>query len=260
MGQAFLLNDLSLAATITGSATLGDGAVANLKDAQPRTRARFSSSPCQIDIDLGSAVAVDVCALISTGLTAAATYRLRTSQADPTFAVTNSDTGGSPIAANTAPALNGQLVRIVAPSGTVRYIRWNLTDTTPIDVGKAPCGLLTRPARAFIYGHGAGFADGGIRDINARTGTHYGLDGTRARLHQFTLPRLSRTEATTWLRSLDRDFGLARDILFIPDTAAAAADLNAEAIFGAWKASGADATIQRTLRLFQRSFSLLERR
>jgi hypothetical protein len=146
-GLGFLYNDRSRAATITGSAVLGDGALTNLQDPQPRTRARFAASPCNFIMALPSAVSADAFALVSTGLTTGATIRLRTSATDATATGSLSHDSAA-IAAATGPEHNGQVIRILSAPVSVRYARWDITDTAPIDIGCAPWGLLFRPARA----------------------------------------------------------------------------------------------------------------
>ena len=50
---------------------------ANLRDPQPRLRARFTSGAASVLVDFGAATAVEAVALISTNLTATATARWR---------------------------------------------------------------------------------------------------------------------------------------------------------------------------------------
>lgn len=259
MGLGILYDDLSLAATITGTATAGDGPLSNLQDPQPRHRARVNSTGAFIILDLLAPRSIDVAGLASTNQLASSTFLLRMSATDPS--VTGSLVHDSGFLSNlTQPGWNGNVWRVLSSPVTARYVRWDIiASAAPIDIGLAPCGLLARPARMFTWGNTRGFADGGVRDVNGRTGAHFGLDGARPRFRQFVLPRLTRAEADGFLRTMDRDLGLARDVLFIPDLAAAAADLNADSIWGAWKASPADGTAHRTLHQHGRSFSLLER-
>lgn len=257
MGQGFLFSDQLRAATLTGSTTAADLPVSNIADVQPRTRARFTGSPCNVVADKGAASSLDCVFVGSTDVSAAATIRVRTSQADATFAVTNFDSGTVSIAGG--PAVNGQFVCLLPSAQNVRYVRVDITDTAPTDVGLLRGGLLLRPERAWDYGHAHGYQDGGIRDFNPRTGSQFGVDGARVRFRQFILPSLREAEIVGEILAADRDVGLARDILFIPDLSAAQADLNKFSIWGAWKPQGGDGSVRTSKPFFRRTFSMLER-
>lgn len=257
---AILYNDLSKAATVTGSATVMGLGWDFLKDPQPRHRARVNDVTAYLILDLGAAQSVDAAALIGTSLNAAATARLRASGSDPT--VTGSLAYDSGVqSACTDAAWNGAVIGCLSAPVTARYLRWDVTQTAaPIDIGLAPCGLLFRPTRNFALGGTEGRSDASIRDGNPDTGAEFGLVLPQKRVKQLSFPGLTKTEVRGDVDLMDRLVGSAGDVMFVEDPDAAWADRARDAIWGSFRKTGADQVATRSfVNVFGRSFQLTER-
>ena len=257
---SFLYRDRTPAATITGSATVTGLDWSQLKDPQPRHRARVNASSANLILDLGSVMAVDVAALISTSLDSAATARLRMSASDAT--VTSSllyDSGVQ--GACTDSAWTGAVIGCLTASVNVRYLRWDLTaGASPIDIGLAPCGLLWRPGRNFAYGAQEGRADPSQRDVNPDTGAEFGFALPQKRTRILTYSWLTKAEIRGDLDAMDRLAGVAGDVLFVENPDDSWANNAQNSIWGGMRPVGGAALASRTATdVFSRSFTLTER-
>ena len=257
---AFLYRDLSQAATITGTAPVAGLGFTQLKDPQPRHRARINATAANIILDLGAVVSVDVAALISTSLEAASTARLRASAVDAT--VTGSLLYDSTaLAGVTDAAWNGVVVACLPAPIAVRYLRWDLTQAlAPIDIGLAPCGLLWRPSRNFSFGGQEGRLDASQREVNQDTGVEFGLPLAQRRTKLLTFSALNKSEVRADLDAMDRLNGSSGDVLFVEDSDASWADRARDGIWGGFRKPGGDAlTTRQHVNVFARSFQLTER-
>lgn len=245
---------------ITGSATASGLDWAQLKDVQPRHRARVAATSAYLILDLGSSKSVDVAALISTSLDSAATARLRMSASDAT--VTGSLAYDSGVQASmTDTAWNGAVIGCLSTPVTARYIRWDLTQSSsPIDIGLAPCGLLWRPGRNYAYGMQEGRTDPSSRDPNPDTGAEFGFAMPQKRVKLLTFPGLTRLETRQNVDALDRMVGVAGDALYVEDSDATWADRARDGIWGAVRQVGQDPLSTRTYSdVYSRAFSVTER-
>ena len=99
------------------------------------------------------------------------------------------------------------------------------------------------------------------RDRNPLTGAEFVVPAlANPRFAAFTLPALSRAEATEAHRDLVRRLGAARDALWIPETANPRAETNRRAIWGAVNQPGEEAAAARgSFPLLNRAFRIAER-
>jgi len=261
MSCAFLYTDRSRTATVASSGTLGDGGVDRLADPQPRHRARFDGAAVNFTMDLGAVVDVDVFALVSTTLTAASDVRVRASDTDP--AATSSLTYDSGVLASVTHAdWLGQVVLALTASIAARYVRWDLSEPSApsIDVGLAPLGLLWRPLRNYAYGAQRGYQDYGVRDGSSLTGGMFTVDGPKARLQAFALAALSEAEMKGAVTQMDLMAGVARDVLWIPETEHTPLQCAQDAIWGGFKQVGAPAVATHdNFAMLSRSYQMTER-
>jgi hypothetical protein len=195
-----------LAATITAASAAATMPASNLALAQPTDVWRSTSLTSQyIEIDLGSAQAIDLVALMFTNLTSAGTWRV---QAGTTTGVSNWDSG-------TVTAWAGSVQNVDRPhtllylgaAQTYRYWKITLTDAANpagyFQAGRVVMASAFKPTRNYAYGAGRGF-----KDLSERKDTIGGnlLFETRAKrpLISVELNWLTATEAEATLLELQR--------------------------------------------------------
>lgn len=261
MSCGFLYDDKSRAAVVTSSGTLGDGGVDRLADPQPRHRMRLDGNVVQFTMDLGAVVSLDVFALISTTLTAAATARVRASATDP--AATGSLAHDSGVLSSVTDAKwLGQVIEVLSAPVSARYVRWDLTmpSGASIDVGLAPLGLLWRPQRNYAYGAQKGRQDYGVRDGSARTGAMFAVRGNQARFQAFNLAALSPAEVDADVTEMDVAAGIAGDVLWVPEATDAILARARDCIWGSFRQVGQPApSVHDSYQLMTRSYQVTER-
>jgi hypothetical protein len=261
MPGAFLYDErVRDAVALTGVTPTAAGMpVANLRDPQPRFRARFMGGAASILVDFGAATPVEAVALISTNLTTNATARWRLGTlATPDAA---HDTGILP--AHTGDETNGNVVLIRSGTATARYLLVDVADASlaTIDIGLLVAGSLWRLGRGVAYGVREERLILDQRDRNPLTGAEFVVPAlANPRFAAFTLPALSRAEATDAHRDLVRRLGAARDALWIPETGDTRAETNRRAIWGAVNQPGEEAAAARgSFPLLSRAFRIVER-
>jgi hypothetical protein len=241
------------------TATAAGMPVANLRDPQPRLRARFTGGAASILVDFGTATPVEAVALISTNLSANATARWRLGTLEVPSAA--HDSGILP--AHTGDEANGNVVLIRSGAATARYLLVDVADASlgTIDIGILAAGPLWRLARGMAYGVREGRLILDQRDRNPFTGAEFVVPAlANPRFAAFTLPALSRAEATEAHRDLVRRLGAARDALWIPETSDTLAETYRRAIWGAVNQPGEEAAAARgRFPLLNRSFRIVER-
>lgn len=254
MACGFLVTNLAAGATITVG--LGEAVAAmpltHLFSEQPRERARLlltSSANAVLLVDFGDAVTIDCIALIGTTLNAQASYVVRASLTDPAVSISNSILTTGTVAAETSDAAGGNVVCLLASPVSARY--WRIAVTNPnapvADIGLLVMGRLIRLERQRAYGGGEGRLVLDQRDRNERTGAEFVVPAlVNPRTADVTLPMLTLAEASGVMRDIVAG-GAARDLLWVPETSAAQAELNLGCIWGAAQQPGARALVQRRL-------------
>ncbi|WP_431304039.1 hypothetical protein [Sediminicoccus sp. BL-A-41-H5] len=171
------------------------------------------------------------------------------------------DTGAVP--ASTGDEANGNVVLLRSGAATARYLLVDVADASlpAIDIGILAAGPLWRLARGMAYGVREGRMILDQRDRNPLTGAEFVVPAlANPRFAAFTLPALSRAEATDAHRDLVRRLGAARDALWIPETADSRAETNRRAIWGAVNQPGEEAAAVRgSFPLLNRAFRIVER-
>jgi hypothetical protein len=171
------------------------------------------------------------------------------------------DTGTVP--ANTGDEANGNVVLLRSGTATARYLLVDVADATlpAIDIGILAAGPLWRLARGMAYGVREGRMILDQRDRNPLTGAEFVVPAlANPRFAGFTLPALSRAEATDAHRDLVRRLGAARDALWIPETGDTRVETNRRAIWGAVNQPGEEAAAVRgSFPLLSRAFRIVER-
>jgi hypothetical protein len=264
MPGAFLYANLvdAAAALTCAQAIVPTMPLENIRDPQPRMRARLVGSSAAIIVDLGASRALDCAALVGTTLTASATIRVRLATADATGAAGDAwDTG---ILTASPGATSGQVV-VIRGAGTAsgRYLRIDLADgaLAVIDVGRIAAGALWRLTRGHSYGITEGQLMLDRRDRNPLTGAEFPVPAVaNPRVARFQLAALTQTEALGQHRAMLATLGAAGDGLWVPELALSQAEINARSIWGALAEPGAAIGLSRAaLALFGRGFTLTER-
>jgi hypothetical protein len=165
--------------------------------------------------------------------------------------------------AHTGYEANGNVVLIRSGAATARYLLLDVADASlaTIDIGLLVAGPLWRLARGMAYGVREGRLILDQRDRNPLTGAKFVVPAlANPRFAAFTLPALSRAEATEAHRNLVRRLGAARDALWIPETGDTRAETNHHAIWGAVNQPGQDTAATRgSFPLLNRAFRIVER-
>lgn len=265
MPAAFLhLNRVASAVSVTDA---GGGAVvslplSNVLDAQPRMRARWASpASCAVLVDFGTARDISAVALISTSLAnATATVRGRLGNVSD-LASTTWDTGA--IAPQTGPDAGGNVVLLHPTSASGRYLRLDVADpdAAALDIGRIVAGPLWRLAHAPAFGIAEGRQILDQRERNGFTGAEFPVPAVvNPRSTSFTLPLITRAEATAEFRGMLAALGAAGDALWIPDDSLSLAELNLRAIWGAIAQPGESALLARPyFNGHTRNFQITER-
>jgi hypothetical protein len=207
-----------------------------------------------LTLDMGSAVACAILALLGTNFTSAATLRLRASNTDPT--ATSSlllDTGT--IAAG-VKAGYGAAYKAFA-STTARYWRLDVSDTTVSDnlqVGRLVLGPSWQPSINQLYEWNVTASD------NSRVTRSYGRQShvellPQERILAFTLDFMNESEMYGNAFKLAHDNGQAKDVLVIPDINGAF--LSEQAVWGLSDAS--EALVHRASQIYRQKFTIRER-
>jgi len=129
------------------------------------------------------------------------------------------------------------------------------------DISILATGPLWRLGRGMAYGVREGRMILDQRDRNPLTGAEFVVPAlANPRFAGFTLPALSRAEATDAHRDLVRRLGAARDALWIPETGDTRAETNRRAIWGAVNQPGEEAAATRgSFPQLNRAFRIVER-
>lgn len=266
MAAAFLHSNLFDTAAFYGD--LGTSALAslplsNLRDAQPRVRARWRPASCAIWIDLGASRTVSCVALLSTTLGLAGgspTVRARVST-DAGFGTSAWDTGA--IDPATTAAAGGNVVLLHATSVTGRYVRIDVEDTLAdsLDIGRLAIGPLWRLTYAQALGYGEGRQILDRRDRNPHTGAEFPVPAVlNPRATAFSLPLITPAQATAEWRAMLATLGAVGDVLWIPNDGLSLSELNTRCIWGGVVQPGESALLARPHHTaFSRNFTLVER-
>lgn len=267
MAAAFLHRNLFDTAVFygdTGTLALSSLPLSNLRDPQPRVRARWSPASCALWIDLGSTQAVSCVALIGTTLGAAGgspTVRARVST-DPGFGASLWDTGTIDPATSAEAGGNVVLVN-AAGSASGRFVRIDVADpaASVLDIGRIVIGPLWR----LTYAQALGYAEGrqilDRRDRNPHTGAEFPVPAVaNPRQTTFSLPLITRAEATAEWRTMLATLGGVGDVLWIPSDGLTLAETNLRAVWGAVVQPGESALLTRPYHTgYTRNFTLTER-
>jgi hypothetical protein len=216
LGYKNLIDD----ALVTGGSWLAALPVTNVQNRVLSKVARSTNDDAAstlINIDLGSAQAVQAFGAINTNISASgATYRLRGSN-DNTFATSLYDTGT--VSAN---AQTPDLILGLASAITARYARLEIIDTSNadgyIEIGRLFIGPALAPADNYSKGAEAGYQDrSGVQQ--SLGGIDYFDEKPVRRTFSFALDWLTVAEAYNQALELQRLCGITKEVLLIVDPA-----------------------------------------
>jgi hypothetical protein len=268
MGAAFLYRDWVPSAAFVGdigTPPIASLPLSNLLDAQPRVRTRWIPAEASLYFDFGTAREVACVALIATtfgttfGFPIGPSVRVRVGP-DAGFGASDWDSGFVPV--DTATQWNGNIVILHASSVTARYMRVDIDNSTDtyLDIGRIVAGPLWRVRYNVAYGAAEGRLILDRRERNGHTGAEFAVPATNnPRMATFTLPLLAAAEVTGEWRQMQDTLGAVGDTLWIPDTEATQAELNARAVFGAVQRPGESLVTRANFAGSTRTFSIVER-
>jgi len=216
MSNIIMATPLSDTATITGTSALGENPVSNLQKRELTSVFR-TSIVCQIDIDMGSATAIDFVSLIGHNGQGTVTVKAGT-----TSAVTNYTSGALNLITGTDCNYDRNCFAAKIATQTYRYWRLEINDTGNPDgyfqAGRVYLSKVFQPAVNASYGFKEGYLD---RSRNQRTisGGVSSVSRTPLRTCEWSLDFLSESEMYGTMRDIDLTRGVSKDVLIIPDIA-----------------------------------------
>lgn len=205
-------------------------------------------------LDLGSALACSVLALLGTNFTGAATVRVRASTLDPN-AIANLllDTG---VVAAGAKAGYGGVYKAFTET-TARYWRIDIADATVPDnlqVGRLFLGPSWTPSSKQLYDWSVTPNDES-RVAKSYGGQAFPDERPQTRILSFVLDYMNEAEMYGNAFALARSQGVVRDVLAIPEIAGAY--VSEQAVWGLCR--GSEPLINRRALIYRQKFTIEER-
>lgn len=209
--------EISDAATITASTSLGDMNIVNVQKKSLGKVYRTSDLSAQIAFDLGAAKAVNFCAIIAHNGSASGTVTIK---AGTTSDVTDYNSGALPLITGTDLGYSKNAFADVFAAQTYRYWRLEFSDPTNaagyLQIGRVYLSNAFTPETNIDYELEEGFTD---LSRNARTlnGGVVSVERDPYRFAQFEMNFLSKAEVFGSLYDFDRLRGKKKDVVFVPD-------------------------------------------
>jgi hypothetical protein len=216
---------LSDAATITGSASSGDGDISNLKKMSLRKVYRVVSETAYINVDLLSAEEINLISLIGHNGVAAGVCRVRANSTNDFSGAVAYDSGNLPLRSNqlayvdTGGALDKNLFLLyLAASQTYRYWQIDITNTggAYLDIGRLYVSKAFQPATNMDYGIAEGYIDPS-RKYRTVSGEVMSVERSKYRFCEFTLGYATKEDMFNEVFEIESARGRTRDVLFVPD-------------------------------------------
>lgn len=201
----------------------------NLQTSDIRELWRATSGTADIILDMGASLTVQAVALIRTNLAGTDTVRVRMSASDPT--VTSSLAHDSGVLTPDIDTTHKRFVYFIDAGVTARYVRLDLGAAAAAEAGRLLVARAWTPSSNMQYGWQRTWRDpsriseslGQIRYTDVRE---------RQRGYAFRLTGLTETEVFDEIDEINRINGTSVDLLICRDSAATAAALGRETIWG----------------------------
>jgi hypothetical protein len=194
-------------AIASATATEASWPASKVGTVQPRDAAVFTASPAQIDLDLGTALAVGVVALVSTTATSW-TVRAASDQAS---------LGTAAAIVDDAIVHPGIPVGALLFDGVVRSYRWwrvELVGTAPIGVGRILIGAGWQPTWNIEFGSVRGFGPG-LEFDSSVAGALYPMRRSQRRRWSLPFGDITDDEYSDVLEALDRHAAGGGEVLVV---------------------------------------------
>ena len=210
---------LSDAAVITGPIGLGDLALTNLQRPSLQEPYRFSGAAAEIFVDLLSAKAINLAALVGHSCDVNATCIV---SGGTTAAATDFVLGSFPMqsqaeAGANFPVLSKNLFYQNFTTQTYRY--WKFTITAPgatyTDIGRLYLSNVFQPTYNMVFGMVQGFQDLSSEYVTLSADS-LSQKRPKRKTVEFSLEDLTEDESYNSLLPLDYLIGTTADVLFIP--------------------------------------------
>jgi hypothetical protein len=169
-----------------------------------------------IDLDFGSSLPVGLIGLIGHNLTAAATWRIT---------MDNASQSGSGVHDSTSIAIGfvsgfPQAIYLLNADVSARFVRIAIADAANpagyMEAGALFVGPTFRPGNNFSFGRAFGWVDPSVRS-KSKGGQLYVDLRPRYRTQEFEFKGLSQAEIFNEALEMDRQRGVADNVLFVPD-------------------------------------------
>lgn len=177
-------------------------------------RTQTSTTTASVIVDALSSLSVQLIGLIGSNLTAAATFRIRMSDSDPTGAT--GELYDQSVSAGEVDPVYRSFIHVMASAVTGRYTRIDITDASLdyIEAGRLFVGPYWQPSIGVQFGIRQGYADPSTLDTSL--GGQVFIDRkTKARRWTFSLDFVTAAESNAGMAEMDRLRSGTEDVLMV---------------------------------------------
>jgi hypothetical protein len=200
---------------VSASTSISSLPASNVKDADIQKIWRATASTAHLIVDVGSVLTLGCVAAITCNGTANDTFQVRASTSDATVTSSLSYDSGSVSGPN---PVYGQFVHFLPSAVSYQYVRLDMTQTTPPEVGRLIAGPVWTPSRQMSL---VTPPESTWRDPSRRTysiGQNIYIDALAPqRGYRFTLRDLTDAEKLAEVDELNRLRAMQRDVLICID-------------------------------------------
>lgn len=207
-------NDVD-AGVVTASTSVGSLPAVNVKDFDIQKVWRATSNTANLTVDVNTTLTLSVVAAINVNATTGDTFRVRSSVTDPTATSSLSYDSGS---VGGVDPVYSKFVHFLPSAVSYRYLRLDMTQSTPPEVGRLMSGGDWTPSRHLSL---VNPPESLWRDPSRRfysIGQNVFIDSLAPqRGYRFTLNGLTDDEKVSQIDELNRVRGLRKDLLICID-------------------------------------------
>lgn len=203
--------------TITGSESVGDMSLLNLKSRNLYRKFRTTNLSAQINIDLGSAQEINFASIVAHNGTTSATVTIK---AGSTSAVSDYNSGALSLLTGSDLGFDLNAFANKFTSQTYRYWRFDFSDTSNpdayLEMGRIYLSKAFQPSLNAVYGMQEGYQDNS-RVKRTVSNAVSSIIRSPYKNIDFELDFASAEEMYGEARKIDRLQGQAKDVICVPD-------------------------------------------
>lgn len=246
---------LSDVATVTGSQSVGDMSLENLKAMNLFRKYRTEDLTAQINFDLGSAQEIDFAAIVCHNGTSDATVTI---SAGSTSAVSDYTSGALDLLTGTDVGYSRNSFASKFDAQTYRYWRFDFSDAgnpdSFLEIGRLYLSKSFQPSKNAIYGMSEGYKDYS-KASRTVSGALSSVSRTPLKTAKWELDFATSTEMYGAAREIDRTRGNSKDVVFVPDLD----DLtNFQTRFVYGRMAGLEPIISAAFSIYRKSYEIEE--